>query len=429
MGSPGTRSFEETGGRFVARLYAFAGVAVAVWASLERSLDDERVLAFVMVCAVGSVVPHFLPWNDHSDLLLRLLVAGAGVVQVVFVPLWIDHPAMLVFPALGTAYAGTVLTGRWVLGQMIPVTVVHLVVVGADQGFRSGLADTVMYAGLWGTIGLVPLWMRGQIDVSNRLLEKARKLGEERARDEAERREFEAERVRDELAERRQLAAVLRQGVEEVGGETDGIEQQSAGIASAVDQLADSLREAARTAAESERNLRTIATTTTESRESVARLEAAGREIVGIVDTITALSRQTNLLALNATVESARAGEAGRGFAVVAREVKELAKRTAQSASGIGMVVDHIWTEVEASSRAIQTVVGQVSDLESEQRQLSAVVTEQTEVVASIATAAARGAESVGRIGQAIARLDQQAAHLTAENEHTSTPASGKLQI
>ena len=66
------------------------------------------------------------------------------------------------------------------------------------------------------------------------------------------------------------------------------------------------------------------------------------KEITGITDTISAITKQTNLLSLNASIEAARAGEAGRGFAVVAQEVSELSRQSSGATENIRRLVDDI---------------------------------------------------------------------------------------
>ncbi len=72
------------------------------------------------------------------------------------------------------------------------------------------------------------------------------------------------------------------------------------------------------------------------SMKEIAVLSVKFEKIVGVMNEI---AFQTNLLALNASVEADRAGDAGKGFSVVAEEVRNLARKTAESSQEIEQIV------------------------------------------------------------------------------------------
>ncbi len=93
---------------------------------------------------------------------------------------------------------------------------------------------------------------------------------------------------------------------------------------------------------------------------SIERLQEESETINGFVATITSISSQTNLLSLNASIEAARAGAAGRGFAVVAGEISKLADESAQAADNIKkkveLISEHTLTSVNNAAQAEKMV-------------------------------------------------------------------------
>lgn len=151
-------------------------------------------------------------------------------------------------------------------------------------------------------------------------------------------------------------------------------------MASAVEELAASIRDIERSAQESAETTgrakevtasgqRVVdeLTTSVHSTEAAFDLMAQRTKSVesrvaalgGVVEVISKIAEQTNLLALNATIEAARAGELGKGFGVVASEVKALSRQTRAA-------TDSIRDQIEALSQAFQEMYERVDQSKEE---------------------------------------------------------------
>ena len=145
--------------------------------------------------------------------------------------------------------------------------------------------------------------------------------------------------------------------------------------------------------------------------EAMSAIERSAAEINQIIDLIDGIAFQTNLLALNAGVEAARAGEAGKGFAVVAEEVRALARRSADAARDIKLLIANSSTQVGSGV----SLVGQTGTL------LSEIVTQITAVTGQINANADMAASQAGNLDQvnvavgAIDKMTQQNAAMVEE--------------
>lgn len=193
-------------------------------------------------------------------------------------------------------------------------------------------------------------------------------------------------------------ANVLRQQAASSTSVAQGMLSKASEVATASEQSAVAMREAAQTAAGL---IRAIEDTRSEvelaaevSNKATARAQEAveatdtlaeqSKSIESILGLIRDIAGQTNLLALNATIEAARAGEAGRGFAVVAQEVKSLANQTAQATDEIAEKIAAIQSATKASVESNISIRSTVEDVQHSAERIRRAMEEQAQTVTMI---------------------------------------------
>ena len=182
--------------------------------------------------------------------------------------------------------------------------------------------------------------------------------------------------------------------------------------------------------------------------ETMKSISAASKRIVDIVGVIDSIAFQTNILALNAAVEAARAGEQGRGFAVVASEVRNLARRSADSAKEIKALIaesvqaaslgakrvdetGRAMDDIMDSVRRVSDIFGEVNAASHEQKngieqvnkavtQMDRTTQENAALVGEVAASSQALLDQAQRLGEVVSRF-----HLgrDAAPEPAATPA------
>lgn len=150
-------------------------------------------------------------------------------------------------------------------------------------------------------------------------------------------------------------------------------------------------------------------------------ISSASRKIADIIGVIDGIAFQTNILALNAAVEAARAGEQGRGFAVVAGEVRSLARRSADAAKEIKILISNSADKVELGSRLVGDAGQTMDDIVAQVRRVS-------DLIGEISAATTEQNSGIGQVSSAVTDLDQVTQQNAALVEEAAAAAESLKQ-
>ncbi|WP_185266979.1 methyl-accepting chemotaxis protein [Halopseudomonas xiamenensis] len=248
----------------------------------------------------------------------------------------------------------------------------------------------------------------------------------------------------------RQVVGISAESSQAVEAQRSQIEQ----VATAMNEMAATSQEVARSAALAVTNAEQVNNETANGRRmvesSVDGIEKLAGEIENsvkvinnlaedsasisrVLDVIKGVAEQTNLLALNAAIEAARAGEQGRGFAVVADEVRTLAQRTQQSTQEIEQMIARLQDGVGAAVKAMgssHSMTGEAVDsslkVQSALDNILRAVTQIVDQSQQIAAAAEQQTAVSHDIDQNIVQINQSGER-TADGARRTEQASGRM--
>jgi len=221
-------------------------------------------------------------------------------------------------------------------------------------------------------------------------------------------------------------AAQVDQASEQIVGGTHTLGEHAQELRRTVavmEEITQSVAEAADTANLARTLARDASSTAQESSHAVSQVEQtmqgiskSSERISEITTMIDGIAFQTNILALNAAVEAARAGDAGRGFAVVATEVRQLAQRAGSAAKDIRGLITESTDRVREGMQLVGAAHGEIDRLADQSQRVSVLIDE-------ISVAAGNQAEIVNRVGEIVGDLDrvtQQSGELVSESSHVA---------
>ncbi|WP_148863677.1 methyl-accepting chemotaxis protein [Marinobacter fonticola] len=249
------------------------------------------------------------------------------------------------------------------------------------------------------------------------------------------------------------VAVETRASVQEQGSETDQIASAINQMAATIQQISGNANEVESAASDTDRMAKDGGATIAQAQAAVNQLSEEiedtastisalaqkSDDIQQVLDVIHAVTEQTNLLALNAAIEAARAGEHGRGFSVVADEVRQLAKRSAESADQIRSMIEGFVTESRAAvermnasqnrsgetverinhaTSALNTIENSVGHIHDQVTQIATAAEEQSQVAEEINRNVVRIVEAAQRSDTGVTQTNDASQELARLGEN-----------
>jgi methyl-accepting chemotaxis protein len=152
----------------------------------------------------------------------------------------------------------------------------------------------------------------------------------------------------------------------------------------------------------------------------ITRLDAVGRRIEKIVDSIVLIAAQTSMLAVSGSIEAARAGSSGRGFAVVSNDIRSLAREASESVDRVKDTVRGILDQIASLRRDLEHIVASAEIDAQNNRAISVAIEKVASDMAVLGVASGEVVQGADAILAAAAEMALAARQIAAAAEQAS---------